>query len=138
MQAEESKIKASFKAGAVSQDRLCSTRWPTKSQRPRAQLPSTKSLRLKPSRYPQNIVLHFDPASGKLSFNAVFEFRDRRSSVLAVEAAGVVHENDMSRHAMFEDRLQFRGKALPVTLQAGPAVVAGVEPEERRAVQRFQ
>src|SRR5436189_5692215 len=81
---------------------------------------------------PQNVVLHFHFAPGELCLDALLEFCHGGSAVLAVEAAGVVHQHYVLFHRMAQDGLQFGCEALLVTLETGPAVIAGVQPEEHR------
>src|SRR6266849_4554114 len=89
-------------------------------------------------RDPQNVMLHLHHSSRELSFNALLELRDGGSAVLAVEAAGIVHQDDVVFDRMPQDGFKFAGQPLLVALQTGPAVVAGVEPEERWRAQSLQ
>lgn len=79
----------------------------------------------------QNIVFNFHLPSRKLRFDTLLQFRHGRRAVLAVEAAGVVHEDDVALHAMPQDGIELAGEPLPVALQSGPAVISGVQPEQR-------
>lgn len=51
---------------------------------------------------------------------------DGKSAVLAVEAAGVVHEDDVSGDWMAQDSFEFHREAGFVCSELGPAVVSGV------------
>src|SRR6266853_2092379 len=88
--------------------------------------------------YPQNVILYLDLASRKLGFDALRELWNRGRAVLAVEAASVVHKDDVRVAGIAQDGLKFAGKALLIALEASPAVIAGVEPEERGLTQRLQ
>ena len=44
----------------------------------------------------------------------------------------------MAEAIVAQDCLKLRGQALFVTLEAGPAEIAGVKPEERRLAQRLE
>ncbi len=73
-----------------------------------------------------------------MGFNALLEFFDRGSAILAVQAACIVHQDNVPLHGVPEDGLQLRGKSLVVTLRSGPAIVACVQPKERRLMEQFQ
>ena len=62
----------------------------------------------------------------------------RRRAVLAAESASVIHKNDVRFNRMFQNGIQFHGESLFVALESGPAVIAGVKPEERWLGQRGQ
>lgn len=64
--------------------------------------------------------LHLDLAPGGMRFNMLLDLRYCGSAVLAVEAAGVVHE-DHATEAVAQDGLKLWSEALPITLETGPA-----------------
>src|ERR1041385_7926447 len=87
---------------------------------------------------PQNVVLHFYAYSREFSFNLLFELRDGRRAVLAVEAARIVHQDHVLEAGICQDGFQFACEPLLVALEAGPSVIAGIQPEERRLFQGLQ
>src|SRR5260370_36216593 len=88
--------------------------------------------------YPQNVILHFYASPGKLRLDSLLEFLHGRCAVLAVEATGIVHQDHVARYLVPQNGFQFCGESLFVALQAGPAVVAGVEPEECGLAKRLE
>lgn len=58
-------------------------------------------------------------------------------AVLAVETAGVVHQDYVRVARIFQDGFNLGGEALLVTLEASPAVIAGIEPEKCGLTQRL-
>lgn len=89
-------------------------------------------------RNPQDVVFHFCGEARELGFNALLEFGNRGSAILAVQAARIVHQDDVPLHGVSEDCLQLRRKPLVVTLRSGPATVACVHPKERWLMERLQ
>src|SRR5260370_36988785 len=83
-------------------------------------------------------MLHFDEAPRKPGLYALLELLDSGGSVLAVEAAGIVHQDNMSRDRMAEYGFQLGGQAVFVALQAGPAVISRIQPEQGRLPERAQ
>src|SRR6266853_42569 len=89
-------------------------------------------------RDPQDVILYLDFASRKLRLNPLLQLLHCGRAVLAVEAASVIHQDYVRVARIFQDGFKFAGEALLVALESGPAVVAGVQPEQRRFPQRPQ
>src|SRR2546425_13217133 len=70
---------------------------------------------------PQDVVLYIHDVIRKLRFYAPLDLLDGRGAILAVQAARIVHQDNVPLHGVSEDGLQLRGKSLVVTLRSGPA-----------------
>src|SRR5690242_19338185 len=94
---------------------------PTLASTENRQLAETSAVRPLLRRDAQDVVLHLDLASRKRRFNVLIELRYGGRAILAVEAAGVIHEDYVTEAMVAEDGLKLGCEPLLVALETGPA-----------------